>query len=257
MEMYDPINATGCIKLSDSSLDFENRNAIGGLDRVVTNVALAGIAVFPTLGALLFTPWRLAIMLEKDLATGRDGLFLSPGAFFPLSLFSALLVAAVITTPETVQNNGAFLGPALALAVTEAASNGDIWRIVAIVLPIYGFAIAFGLCGRTLTRLAGEAWTLRASLRAAFYATAAVTAWIILSSATIDLFRLKTGQDQFAFLLYSINTVPIIGLSIWIYFWFFRHTGQNTILRSAVLSVLMLALIGAVSLSISWLVSAV
>ena len=243
--------------MSEPDIDFENPNAIGGLDRLVTNVALSAIAVFPTLGALLVTPWRVAPLIDKDIAVGRSGLLLSPGAFFPLSLIVALLAAAVVTTPETLESNGAFLGPGLAMAVTDAAANGEIWRIIAIVLPIFGFAIGFGVAGRLLTPLAGPGWTLRTSLRAAFYATAAVIAWIIISSAAIDLFRVKTGEVQLSFLLYSLNSIPIFGLAVWIYFWFFRARPGNSMIKSGLLSVLMFVMIAILGAMINWVVMAV
>ena len=152
--------------MSGPNLDLEKPNAIGGLDRLVTNIALAFIAVIPTFLTCISMPWKLRPLLDRDDPDGRMGMLLAPGAYFPLSLMIFFIIAAVLATPETLSNNGAFIGPGLAVAVQTAASEGNIWKIVATIMPIYGMAIFVGIIGTILKRWAGQDWTLRISLRA-------------------------------------------------------------------------------------------
>ena len=66
-------------------------------------------------------------------------MLLSPGAYFPLSLLVSMTAGAILTTPEIADYNGAYLGPDLALSIQAAMSEGDIWKTIAIIMPIYGF----------------------------------------------------------------------------------------------------------------------
>lgn len=229
--------------MTGPNLDLEKPNAIGGLDRLVTNFAIAAIAVVPTFWTCVVMPWRLTQFLSRDDPDGRKGTFLAPGAFFPLALMVSFLAAAVLATPDTVNNNGAYIGPDLAVSVQSAASDGDIWKIIATVMPLYGVAILFGLLGMILKPWTHKEWTLRVSLRAAFYVTAVLISWIILTTAIIDLVWLSTGKAD------AIKTISVIVFTLgcvalfWMYFWFFRNEGAVSRTRSGALSLAMVGLI--------------
>lgn len=203
-------------------VDFEQKNAIGGLDRLVTNIAMAAIAVFPTLGAGLATPWRLVPLLTSDEPDGHRGMLLSPGAFLPLGLTVVLLVAALFTSSETEASNQAVIGPTLALSVANAAGEGDIWRTVSLIAPIYASAVAIALFAQVLRPFIGTWWGLRTSIRAAFYQVGITICWILLTSVIIDTYRVQSGDFDFGTLLYSLNSIPILAITPWLYFWFFR-----------------------------------
>lgn len=228
--------------MSGPSVDLEKPNAIGGLDRLVTNFALSAIAVIPTLWACIATPWRLRALVDGDEPDGRIGMLLAPGAFFPLSIMVTLIVASLLATPETLSDNGAFIGPGLAISVQSAASEGNVWKIIATVMPLYGIAIIFGLLGMVLKPWIHKDWTLRVSLRAAFYVTGALISWLILVAAFIDLVWLSTGKDEIKPFLYSIFSIPTLGWILWIYFWLLRDNGSVSWVRSAALSVGMVGL---------------
>ena len=231
--------------MSGPNLDLEKPNAIGGLDKLVTNFAISAIAVIPTFWTCIFMPWRLSKLLDRDDPEGRMGMLLAPGAFFPLSLMISFIAAAMLATPETLSSNGAFIGPGLAVSVQSAASDGDIWKIVATIMPIYGTAVLIGLLGMVLKPWAHQDWTLRVSLRAAFYVTAVLVSWMILTSAAIDLIRLSSGNNQIGSFLYSIIIIPTCGFIIWTYFWFFRNNGSVSWGRSSALGIAMFGLIAA------------
>ncbi len=222
--------------MSGPSLELEKPNAIGGLDKLVTNFAISAIAVLPTFLICIFMPWRVRELLDRDEPDGRKGMLLAPGAFFPLSLLLSFMVAGLLATPETLSNNGAFIGPGLALAVKSAASEGNIWKIIATIMPIYGNAILIGVLGVLLKPWAYPNWTLRVSLRAAFYVVAVLVSWMILSSAVIDLIVVSTGNKAIQSAIYSKLLIPTIGYVIWVYFWFFRNGGAISWMRSGALS---------------------
>lgn len=228
--------------MADLDVNMEEKNAVGGLDRLVTNVALAAVAAFPTLGAAIATPWKLVPLLASDEPDGRRGMLLSPGAFLPMGLAAVLLLAAMVTTSEMAASNGGAIGPGLAIAVATAAGNGDIWKAASLIAPIYILATSIAVLSQLLRRWAGDWWTLRTSLRAAFYQTGMAVCWIILSSAAIDAYRVSTANNEVGQLLYSLNTVPIFGLSVWMYFWFFRCGGEMSNIRAGVLACTMVAL---------------
>lgn len=153
------------------------------------------------------------------------------------------MIAALLATPETLSSNGAFIGPGLALSVQSAASDGDIWKIVGTIMPIYGGAIFIGLVGMVLKPWARQDWTLRVSLRAAFYLTATLVSWMILTGAVIDLLRVSTGNQDIGQYIYPILFILTCGFIIWMYCWFFRNGGAISWVRSGALSGAMFGLI--------------
>jgi len=234
-------------------LDLEKPSAIGGLDKLVTNFAISTIAVIPTFWTCVVMPWRLIPLLEREDPDGRSGMLLSPGAYFPLSLMVSLIAAALLSTPDTLSNNGAYLGPGLAVAVQTAASEGDIWKIVATVMPIYGFAVLVGMVGALLKPWAHQGWTLKISLRIAFYVIATLVSWMLLLTAIFDLVRVATGSYEILSLLYSIFILPTLGAVIWMYFWFFYAGGAISRIRSGALSLAVIALVFAFILGLGFL----
>jgi len=229
--------------MSGPGLDLEKPNAIGGLDRLVTNFALSAIAVFPTFATCIVMPSRLRPLIDQDVPDGRQGMLLAPGAFFPFALMVSFIAAAILATPETLDYNGAYIGPGLATAVQSAASEGDIWKLIATVMPIYGTAVIIGILGIVLKPWAGQGWTLRASLRAAFYIFGVLVSWLILTTAVIDLIRLSTSDNEIASMLYKILIIPTSGVFIWMYYGIFRNSGAVSKVRSSALAMAMIGLI--------------
>lgn len=228
--------------MADPSIDIENPNVIGKLDKLTTNIAICIVAVGPTLlcGALM--PWRLAPLLVRDEPEGRMGMLLAPGAFFPLALLVTMIAAALMTTSEISNNDGAFLGPALAVSIQTAMADGDIWKTIGIIMPIYGFAVVTGTFGLLLKPFIHPDWTLRVSLRAVFYTTAVLVSWIILTTAALDLFRVTTGRNELTTLLYNLIPIPTLSGLFWMYFCFIRGIGAVGWIKTSLLSVAMIAL---------------
>lgn len=241
--------------MSGPSLDLEKPNMIGGLDRLVTNFAISVIAVIPTFFMCIAKPWRLKPLLDGDDPDGRMGMLLAPGAFFPLALMLSFFIAALLATPETINTNSSYIGPDLAVTVQSAASTGDVWKIIATIMPIYGMAVFFGLLAMTLKPWIGQEWTLRVSIRAGLYIIGVLTSWIIFVTAAGDLMQLSTGSYKTASLLYKIVIVPTVGSVFWMYFGFFYNTESVSKLRSGALSVAMAGLVLAVFAGLNFLIS--
>lgn len=229
--------------MSGPNIDLEERNPLGGLDRLATGIGLAMIAVFPTLGAAIFTPWKLAPLVIADDPDGRQGMILSPGAYFVLSLVVVLVFVGSLVTPEIVQRNSGTIGPKLALDVASAAAEGDIWKTLSRIAPVFIVAVMFGVLGRMLTRFAGSWWNIRVSLRTSFYAVATAICWIILSSLLIDWIGLILGDREYRQDLYDMNAFPILFLPMWVYFWCFKTGGTMSAVRAMTLTVAMGVLI--------------
>ncbi len=230
--------------MSGPSIDLEKPNAIGGLDKLVTNFAIAVIAVVPTFLTCIFKPWRLAPLLDRDDPDGRKGMLLAPGAYFVLTIMVSLILAALLSTPETLNYNGSYIGPDLAVAVQSAAADGDVWKLIATIMPLYGTAVALGILGLVVKRWAPPNWSLRVSLRAAFYVIGTLISWLILTTAVFDLIRLSKGED-FVSTLYALIIIPTLGFLFWVYFWFFNQDGAVTRLRSGLLTLAMFGVIAA------------
>ena len=225
--------------MSGPSIDLEGRNPLGGLDRLATGIGLAVIAVFPTLAATLFTPWKLGPMLIADDPEGRRGMILSPGAYLILSLGVVLIMVGSLVTPEVASFDGGMIGPSLAADVSSAAREGDVWKVLSHVAPIFIIAIIFGVLGRTLTRWAGVWWDLRVSLRVAFYGLSTAVCLIVLSSLIMDRIRLANAATDLSVAPPTIMPLLVIGSIYWIYFWCFRSGGNLSTARSALLAVAM------------------
>ncbi|NQY12753.1 MAG: hypothetical protein HRT81_02700, partial [Henriciella sp.] len=197
--------------MSEPSLELDKPQAIATLDRLTTNVALSLVAVIPTFFVCILQPWRVANLVREDHPEGRSGMLLSPGAYFPLSLLVSMIAGAVLTTPEIADYNGAYLGPDLALSIQAAMSEGDIWKTIAIIMPIYGFAVLAGALGLSLKVFASEDWSLRTSLRTVFYVVGTFVSWVILSTAAIDLVRVHSQNRDLVNTLNGVDPVFAFG----------------------------------------------
>jgi len=236
------------------NIDLEKPNILGGLDKLATQFAIAVVAVVPTFLTCIIRPWKLRPLIDKEEPEGHKGLLLSPGAFFFFALLVSFIIAAMLATPETLEYNGSYIGPDLAVSVQNAASDGNIWKLIGTIMPIYGSAIVLGLLGLALKPWAGKDWTLRVSLRAAFYVMGALISWLLLVTAIADLVHLRTNNNRAVSLLYATVLLPTIATLIWIYAGFFWNKGAISKARSAALGFAMLGLIIALMVGIDLII---
>lgn len=224
-------------------VDFEEKNALGGLDRLVTNIGLAIICVFPSLFIALFMPWRLVPLMTGNEPDGRKGIILSPGAFLILALTLVFIIAAALTADDIVSGDGSVVGPRLAFDVAMAASEGNLWKTISIIAPIYAVSVIIGILGSALRPWAGEWWSMRTSLRAAFYFITVCVSWIILWSVVIEYIKIQSNDFALGYKLYAVISIAMIPMALWSYFWYFRVGGDHSVKKAAVLSFSMLVLL--------------
>lgn len=236
------------------SIDLEKPNILGGLDKLATHFGLAIIAVFPTFLTCIIRPWRLWPLIDKDEPDGRKGILLSPGAFFFFALLVSFILAAILATPETLDYNGSYIGPDLAVAVQTAASDGDVWKLVATIMPMYGSAIVLGVLGFVLRPLVGPDWTLRVSLRAAFYVMGTLISWLLLVTTVADLVRLRTENDGMPSIIYGVSLLPTVAATIWIYAGIMRGSGAVSKAKSFILGLAMFGLVLTLMMGIDLLI---
>lgn len=243
--------------MKEDDVDLESRNAIGGLDRLVTNISLAIVSVFPTFGVAILQPWKLVPQLASNPPDGRSGYLLSPGAYFPICLTVMLLIAALFATEETLASNGGAIGPGMAIAVAEAASSGNLWRTISILAPLYFIAVIAGVAAQIIRPFAGSWWTMRVSLRAALYQMTTSIGGIILSSAVIDLISVSNPGTGIGGQLYAMNEFIIFGMAWWIYFCFLKWSGKLSTLRALILSACILGFVALIVIASNWALAAV
>ena len=229
--------------MSSSDFDSAKPNLLGGLDKMATQSAIAILAVFPTFFTCVFRPARLRPLIDQIEPDGRKGLLLAPGAFFFLALFVAFILAAMMSTPETISRNGSYIGPDLAVRVQSAAAEGNFWKLLGTILPIYGAAIMVGLLGLALKPFAGEGWSLQSSIRTALYVMGVIVSWALLTTAVVDLAQLRAADGKDMSFLYIFAGVPAILVFFWIYLWVFRNGGMLSWRRSVLLALSMFGLI--------------
>lgn len=224
-------------------IDFEQKNALGALDRFVTNIALAIVSVFPTFAIGVVQPWRLAPLIVNDAPEGRRGFLLSPGAFFVIALTVVLILVAAVSTEETLAYNGSLIGPDWAVSVASTAAEGNIWKTVSKITPVFLTAVILGVVGQSLRKWAGPWWTLRVSIRASFYIVTILVCYVILISAVIDPVTVHLNKPRISRLVIKFITPTIPLLVLWMYFWFFKSNPETSSKKAALLTVAMFAIL--------------
>lgn len=151
--------------LDDASPPDEgNRQTLGVIDGTATQLALGGLMLIPTALSCIFWPRALEPMLDTIEPQGRRGLFLAPGAFFLIIVLTMTILAASLDA-----NSGGALA-AIGRDVRGAVSEGDVWRIAALILPLFFGATMIGVLATGAGKLAGiDRWTLTAGVRSGFY----------------------------------------------------------------------------------------
>jgi len=222
---------------NDDHIEITKYNALGGLDRFVTNIALAIVSVFPTFAIGVVQPWRLAPLIVNDASEGRKGVLLSPGAFFVVALTVVLVLAAVVSTEETLAWNGSLIGPDWAVSVASAAAEGNIWKTVSKITPVFLVAVFWGVIGLGLKKWAGPWWTLRVSIRAAFYLVTILVSYAILMSAIFDAVTVHLNKPEVSQFAYKVLPLTIIFFIFWFYFCVFNSDENMSRQRAFMLSV--------------------
>ena len=229
--------------MSDPDIDLEDRNPLGGIDLLTTGVGMAVIAIIPTFLASIFTPWKLTSMLSENVPDGRKGLLLAPGVYFVLMLAATMIFVGLTATDDTVARDGSLIGPGLARSISDAASEGNVWKTLLRIAPIFLFALSLGVIGRLFTRWIGTWWTLRTSVRPSFYIIAPFVSFVVLLGAIFEQIVAASDNRILLSTLYGYSSTPIVLLPFWMYAAFLKFAGQMSWVRSVIISVLTFAIL--------------
>lgn len=232
---------------NNDEIEIEKRSVIGGLDRFVTNIALAIVSVFPTFAIGIVQPWRLTPLIVNDEPEGRNGALLSPGAFFVVGLTVVLVIAAVLSTEETLAWNGSLIGPDWAVSVASTAAEGNIWKTVSKITPVFLVAVFWGVIGGIFKKWVGSWWTLRVSIRAAFYFVTILVSYAILMSAVFDAITVHLNKPEVSQFAYKVLPLTVVFFISWFYFWVFKSddnmSGKRAFVLSTGMSILLLTIL--------------
>lgn len=228
--------------MQTDNIDMTEKNFVGAIDRFVTNTALAGLALIPSIFIVLVTPWRLVQMIKSDPDTGRDGMLLAPGVFFPLStILSILMIAA--TVPESTQlsdtpgenRNGISIGSSDMAQMAAAWRAGDVNQIIITFLPIFVYCVLTNAATVWLQRFVGSWWSIRAAIRTGFYLLGGIIGFVSLVVVTI--FQVGLSDEQVRAVSQLASLISLI-LMPWYYFWIFKTGSDAKFLKTLALSLL-------------------
>lgn len=173
----------------NDNIDITEQNIVGAIDRFATNIALAGLAVIPTLFIVILMPWRLTPMIVDGQPNGRSGALLAPGVFFPLIVVASLLLVAgmvpelapaVVETSSSVGSEAAaeasssngratFIGGDDIRQMATAWRAGEVNQILLVLLPVFAVTVVSFAATAWLGVLVGNWWTVRTAIRSGFY----------------------------------------------------------------------------------------
>lgn len=250
-------------------VDLEEKNLVGGLDRLIINVGVAIMAVIPTFFYSILSPKKLGPLLSGDTEPdGRRGMLLGPGVFFFLTTILTMLILNLLRPEASAESStvetdvassavreasysfGAKLGQ-IQRGIYENLVDGNIWSAIVFAVPIYLFAVYLGVIGGIIFNRVSDKWTYKDSMGAGLYV---IASWILLLIVSIFiLFGVIPAIDPllqalifFIVILVSIMIIP------WQYYCFVEHKTQaddGQIIPRAMLMVIAL-IVGLISIII-------
>lgn len=205
--------------MDEFDLDVEEKDVIGGLDRLLVNIGMAIIALLPTYFYLIFRPKVLCPLLLGEEVDGRAGLKLGPGVTFILSILFLLTMgylfkdmAAPDVDPEAVKKGASRL--------REAISEGNIWRSIVLSLPFYFAALIIGLIFFLTHRLFGKTANLAQSISIGLYM---ISTLLFLMTFIGILENTLDGGDAVYLIMGLYALIMFLGVVPWQLFSFSRH----------------------------------
>ena len=228
--------------MSNDIARVEETNFFGAVDRFVTNSALVGLALIPSVFMIFLTPWRLVSMVKDESGSGRDRGLLAPGLFFLLSTIATILALANLapgfldssTSANTVES-GAVLGSDDVSQIASAWHSGELNQITITIVPTFGYCVLVFSATLWLRWIVGPWWSISTAIRSGFY----IFGGIIGSTGILLTALLNTPASE-AFIVRASLVASILfsGLVIWVFFWIFRVGGQISVLKGLAAAIL-------------------
>ncbi|MEL6323560.1 MAG: hypothetical protein AAFQ84_04955 [Pseudomonadota bacterium] len=216
--------------MDSDELDLRQRNIVGAIDRLTTNIALALIAIIPSLVIVVVMPWRLRDLIISDPPDGRDRLLLAPGVYFLLVVVISLLILAFVV-PEAAGDLAPDEEATATLGISSANTQqilaawraGDVNAMLISILPIFLFTAILSASTWWLKILVGDWWTMRATIRTGFYILGSVIC--IGAVIVIGVSRADFNVEQLV-LITNLSNLSITVLVAWWYFWVFKDASS-------------------------------
>ncbi|MEO9969316.1 MAG: hypothetical protein ABJG15_05725 [Hyphomonadaceae bacterium] len=248
---------------TELEIEAENKDIVGGVDRLMISAGLAILAVLPTLFIVTFMPWRAAQLLAADRPNGRDSYILGPGIFFVAAIVSTFILTSTIPDreqpiepaavevvkdaqelerPRSAFRAGFEAGSrlktddeedeslAIGARILEGFTSGNIWQAAASIAPFFLWAcLIAGTSASWGAILRMPGWTLRAAMGGALYFA---TTFTVISALALNvlsyLFPDRSHIGAVPLLLIALFMVlPLFALP-WQTFWFVKkHTGES------------------------------
>jgi len=224
--------------MSSDDVDISERNIIGGIDRFFTNSCLAILSIVPTMLCVLIRPGRLVSLVAEDRASGREGMFLAPGVFFPAIFVGSLLMLGFASVEFAIvakEGTNAGITGANINSTAQAWREGDYNQILRIMLPIMGIPVLASALATWLQVIVGKWWTIRTAIRTGFYLYGALIGSLGLAGLAISLAQ-PTDEQQA--LTSSILGFVSVASFVWVLVGFFRVGCQISYWRALVAAVL-------------------
>lgn len=203
---------------------FEEKNVIGGLDRLLMNVGMAFIALIPTYIYLIFKPKALCSLLKDEESDGRQGLKLGPAVTF---IFTILVLLAIGYLFRGVGGSEvAADGQEIARkGIRAAVSEGNFWRSIILSLPLYLAALVLGVLFHFSHRIIRKQSDLRQAVGVGFY----ILSTVFISMIPLGRFMEELGPESIQTgVIFAIILLSIFIILPWQMFSFSRHAFGNS-----------------------------
>ncbi len=210
--------------MDEFDLDVEEKNIVGGLDRLLINIGMAFVAIIPTYFYLIFRPKAMCYMLRGEEADGRQGLKLGPGVTFIFAILILLGVKYIFrdavnssVAPANVETVGS--------AISSAISDGNIWQSIVLSLPLFFAALICGVSFHISHRVLGKISNLTQALGIGFYTLSTFLLIILPIGVVSDKFGSESTQTSIAAAFFVISFLLVMP---WQIFSFSRHAFGNS-----------------------------
>jgi len=209
-------------------LENEEKNVLGGIDRLLVNFGMAFIAIMPTYFYLIFKPKAMCYMLRGEEADGREGLKLGPGITFIFTIFVIMGVGYFLRDTTGTPIAADEIAPKRN-GLRAAVSEGNFWRTILLSLPMYFGALYFGVLFHISHRVLRQTSNLTLAVGVGLYIVSIFLLFGIVGTGLVRSLIGDVGEDDGAVLFYALPAFfAILVILPWQTFSFSRHAFGNS-----------------------------
>jgi len=255
-----------------NDVDAGNSDTVTGVDRLMVGIGVSMLVLPLTFATLIFRPSRLACGLGRQSSHNSGAIdqeqqnssILGPGLFFVFSLIFSIIIlrwmipgGEAIETPAVLQNQDTYssgfkAGTALGVVISsfvDRLSVGNLWSAIALLVPVYLFALVVALTNRLLVGLLNSKWTAAHAVGASLYLVGGLALWlaVVMIVFSLSIIILPALAAVFILLALILTAIGLTGMqSYGMAAPFIDRPDYRLGLISAAIPVLILGLIGIV-----------